>query len=187
MAFSTQKDFLHMSFTDLPFGRKKSEIKLKTYESCTDARAWSMDSTKRAKYLEDILQNVRMRKHDGSGDAGRFFTREELEVMSQEELIDHILSLYKNIQVKNNELKATEQLLHDASKKFESIDKVIQENKELQNEVEASKERLKTIEIERQELQKKLKHDKQAINDRLSQELLDKSAKVNDLMVSRNV
>lgn len=146
MAFSTQKDFLTFNF---PMNRKKSENQIKTFESCTDTRAWSMDNTKRAKYLADIVQKMKQMPVsviDGAGDGRRYFSEAELEQMSQSELFAHVLDLYKNIQSKDNELKATEKLLKDAAEKFESIDEVLRENKELRNEIKASREKIQQLE-----------------------------------------
>lgn len=173
MAFSTQKDFLTFNF---PMNRKKSENLIKTYESCTDTRAWSMDNTKRAKYLAEIVQKMKQMPVtgiDGAGDGSRYFSEAELEQMSQAELVAHVLELYKNIQNKNTELKATEKLLKDASEKFESIDKVIRENKELRNEIKASKDKI--IQLE------KMKEEK--LQERLSHELLEKVEMIHDLRV----
>lgn len=64
MAFSTQKQFLKIGYIindpeqqRLPL-RKKSDALIKTYDSCLDARAWSMDKTKRAQYLADVVNQI---------------------------------------------------------------------------------------------------------------------------------
>lgn len=173
MAFSTQKDFLTFNF---PMNRKKSENQIKTYDSCTDTRAWSMDNTKRAKYLAEIVQKMKkmpVTGVDGAGDGSKYFSEMELEQMPQADLVAHVLDLYKNIQSKNNELKATEKLLKDASEKFSSIDEVLRENKELRNEIKASKDKLLEL--------KKIKDEK--VQERLSHELIEKVEVIHDLRV----
>lgn len=147
MAFSTQKDFITPTFNGFPATSRKSEAQLKSYASCFDTRAWSLDNTNRAKYLADVVHRMRstLGPGDGSGDGTRFYTREELEMFSQEDLIQHILGLYENVKSKNCELKATEKLLHEAAEKFNSIDGVIQENKELLAQIKATKEEIKCI------------------------------------------
>lgn len=171
MAFSTQKDFLTLN---IPVNRKKSENQIKTYESCTDTRAWCMDNTKRAKYLAEIVQKMKtMPRVDGAGDGSRYFSEMELDQMSQTELVTHVLELYKNIQSKNDELKATEKLLKDASEKFDSIDEVVRENKELRNELQTSKDKILHLE--------NIKDEK--IQERLSHELIEKVELIHDLRV----
>lgn len=147
MAFSTQKDFITPTFNGLPATSRKSEAQLKSYASCFDTRAWSLDNQNRSKYLADVVHRIRNIKSpcDGAGDGTRYFTREELEEFSPADLIQHILCLYENVKSKNCELKATEKLLHDASEKFKSIDSVIQENRELLEQIKATKEEIKCL------------------------------------------
>lgn len=61
MAFSTQKDFLNIDFLKdqtytVAAANTQNRLIMKTYKSCTDTRAWSMESKKRAKYLWDAVQ-----------------------------------------------------------------------------------------------------------------------------------
>jgi len=59
MAFSTQKDFFKIGFfnddSKSAIRRKRSDGALKTYNSCTDIRSWSLDGEKRARYLYDLI------------------------------------------------------------------------------------------------------------------------------------
>ncbi|KAL9889576.1 uncharacterized protein ACN427_008880 [Glossina fuscipes fuscipes] len=57
MAFSTQKDFFSIPFMGEKFEEdcKKSCVKLKSYESTADERAWATDEKVQSRYLTDLL------------------------------------------------------------------------------------------------------------------------------------
>lgn len=100
MAFSTQNDFVSLPYAELPPVELKSETKLKTYESCIDIRAWSLDKAKNSKYLVDMVQKI---QNDpglelGGGDANLRLTKKQLESMTRDELIRHVLGLYEKIE-----------------------------------------------------------------------------------------
>ena len=65
MAFSTQRAFLNVPYRNeeppLPDG-KRSDCQLKSYESCTDVRAWSLDPAITSKFLIDVARKSRFQR-----------------------------------------------------------------------------------------------------------------------------
>lgn len=100
MAYSMQNDFVSLPYDDFPSVQLKSETKLKTYDSCVDTRAWDLDNSKKSKYLADILQKLKLNStlFNGSGDCESFFDKQQLETMTKDQLINHILALYEKVE-----------------------------------------------------------------------------------------
>lgn len=57
MAFSTQKEFFHMPFmNETPKYECKTDcVKLKSYNSTADDRAWAADATQQSNFLRDLI------------------------------------------------------------------------------------------------------------------------------------
>lgn len=121
MAFSMQNDFVSLPYEEFPSVSLKSETKLKTFDSCTDARAWSFDNSKKAKYLSDILQKLRPDSTalTGGGDGLTCFEKEQLEGMSKEQLITHVLTLYEKLNSCNDTTEVPENQISNTEKPTE--------------------------------------------------------------------
>lgn len=61
MAYTTQKQFLSVAFLNedpkLP-SRKRSDAVLKSYSSCYDTRAWSLDVLKQSQFIGDVANRA---------------------------------------------------------------------------------------------------------------------------------
>lgn len=57
MAFSTQKDYFYVPFMNegVSEGSDGTKVKLKSYDSTTDERAWALDIQKQSNFLSDLV------------------------------------------------------------------------------------------------------------------------------------
>lgn len=49
---------LSMSYGDYVLVNKRSEGRLKTHDSCSDIRAWSLNPTENSRYLREVAEDV---------------------------------------------------------------------------------------------------------------------------------
>lgn len=61
MAYSTQKDFFYVPYMSESVGEGDGEgtkVKLKSYDSTADERAWSSDVQKQSNFLHDLVSGM---------------------------------------------------------------------------------------------------------------------------------
>ncbi|XP_062555731.1 uncharacterized protein LOC134220645 [Armigeres subalbatus] len=96
MAFSSQRMFLTVPFRNeeppLP-DRKRSDCQLKSYESCSDVRAWSLDPMVTSKFLLDVTHKARFQRKLPRPSGDYRLTRAYLQHLTVEELVDYVMSL----------------------------------------------------------------------------------------------
>lgn len=49
---------LSMSYGDYVLPRKRSEGRLKTHDSCSDIRAWSLNPTENSRYFRELAEDI---------------------------------------------------------------------------------------------------------------------------------
>ncbi|XP_021707797.1 uncharacterized protein LOC110678768 [Aedes aegypti] len=132
MAFSTQREILNFPFRNeeptIP-DRKRSDCQLKSYESCTDVRAWSMNPKVTAKFLLDVAHKSRYRRklpRPRSSDGQ--LTKAYLQQLDVEELLDYVM----NLMVELEDVKSKVQLLeaHQNPRQVGEIDSTYDPDKE---------------------------------------------------------
>ncbi|XP_055621782.1 uncharacterized protein LOC129765461 [Toxorhynchites rutilus septentrionalis] len=101
MAFSTQREFLNIHFRNEPQNlpeRKPSVGQLKTYESCTDLRAWSLDKMLSSQYLLDLVHKARFRRPSQQTDGDYELSREYLLHLDVDVLVELVLGLIDELE-----------------------------------------------------------------------------------------
>uniref|UniRef100_A0A182PV50 B30.2/SPRY domain-containing protein n=1 Tax=Anopheles epiroticus TaxID=199890 RepID=A0A182PV50_9DIPT len=145
MAYTTQKQFLSIAFPNedpkLP-SRKRSDAVLKSYSSCYDNRAWSLDVLKQAQFIGDVANRALTQAaltpiHSFSGAE---LTKEILVRLSVDNLADYILSLRDEVKKKTSSIESLEQAKADLHERTETLEGKLkaqdEENRLLRGEIE---------------------------------------------------
>ncbi|XP_041775816.1 interaptin-like [Anopheles merus] len=145
MAYTTQKQFLSVAFLNedpkLP-SRKRSDAVLKSYSSCYDTRAWSLDVLKQSQFIGDVANRAltQAAKAPLHSFSGAELTKEILVRLDACNLADYILSLRDEIKKRNSSIEALEQTKADLTKRTEQLDEKLnaldEENRLLRAEIE---------------------------------------------------
>uniref|UniRef100_A0A182K308 B30.2/SPRY domain-containing protein n=1 Tax=Anopheles christyi TaxID=43041 RepID=A0A182K308_9DIPT len=145
MAYTTQKQFLSISFPNedprLP-SRKRSDAVLKSYSSCYDNRAWSLDVLKQSQFIGDVANRTltQAAKAPLHSFSGAELTKEILVRLDADNLADYILSLRDEVKKKNVSIESLEQVKADLNKTTEQLDEKLkaldEENRLLRAEIE---------------------------------------------------
>uniref|UniRef100_A0A182TGX6 B30.2/SPRY domain-containing protein n=1 Tax=Anopheles melas TaxID=34690 RepID=A0A182TGX6_9DIPT len=145
MAYTTQKQFLSVAFLNedpkLP-SRKRSDAVLKSYSSCYDTRAWSLDVLKQSQFIGDIANRAltQAAKAPLHSFSGAELTKEILVRLDAGNLADYILSLRDEVKKRNSSIEALEQTKADLTKRTEQLDEKLnaldEENRLLRAEIE---------------------------------------------------
>uniref|UniRef100_A0A1A9VVW9 Uncharacterized protein n=1 Tax=Glossina austeni TaxID=7395 RepID=A0A1A9VVW9_GLOAU len=145
MAFSTQKDFFSIPLMDEKFEEdcKKSCVRLKSYESTADERAWARDEKVQSRYLTDLLaceaSTFERRSQEIEGDLGKAGAGGSVGVGlgaspgASDSLLSHLGSM-----------AGGDSLLEAANMRLEEYQKLLNINTKLKHDLNLSNERLKT-------------------------------------------
>lgn len=117
MAFSSQRTFGVMKYLNaledsnrIPT-TKRSDAAIKSYESCTDSRAWSNEDDRKSQFVYDAVHKKSSGVNGVSGtvtntepsepvdSSPRIMDQDALRKMTHQQLIDLILALNKEIKV----------------------------------------------------------------------------------------
>ncbi|XP_058835932.1 uncharacterized protein LOC131692724 [Topomyia yanbarensis] len=127
MAFSSQRLFLHVPFKNekplLP-DRKRSDCQLKTYESCTDLRAWAMNPLLMSQFMMDVVHKARFRRLLLRPDGDYELTREYLLQLSTDELADYVLSLMNEVKKMKSEVHDLTESGRDLGQQLASVQQI---------------------------------------------------------------
>ncbi|XP_050086557.1 interaptin-like [Anopheles aquasalis] len=145
MAYITQKQFLQPSFWNedpkLP-SRKRSEGVLKSYSSCSDTRAWSLDLQKQSQFITDVAHRVlsqagKVPLHSFSGAE---LTKDYLVRLDADSLADYILSLRGETKRNAGTIESLNETKTNLSNQNEVLSQRLgvleQENRQLHDEIE---------------------------------------------------
>ncbi|XP_049548899.1 interaptin-like [Anopheles darlingi] len=145
MAYITQKQFIHPSFWNedpkLP-SRKRSEGVLKSYSSCSDTRAWSLDLQKQSQFITDVAHRVlsqagKVPLHSFSGAE---LTKDYLVRLDADSLADYILSLRSETKRNADTIESLNETKTNLSNQNEVLSEKLtvlgEENKQLHDEIE---------------------------------------------------
>ncbi|XP_058466354.1 uncharacterized protein LOC131439408 [Malaya genurostris] len=130
MAYSSQRLFLHVPFKNeqppLP-DQKHSHCELKTYESCTDVRAWTRDPLLMSQFMIEVVHKSRFQRMMLRPVGDYELTREYLLQLSTIELTDYVLSIMNELKkVKSNVRDLTESR-HDLEHQLASVQQIAEE------------------------------------------------------------
>ncbi|XP_065087695.1 nuclease SbcCD subunit C-like [Ochlerotatus camptorhynchus] len=124
MAFSSQRTFLNVPFrNEKPESpdRKRSDCQLKSYESCTDSRAWSMDPKVSSKFLLDVAHKARFQSKLARPSGDCELTREYLQYLDVEELVDYVMSLMLELKKTKSQVQQLEADRKDLGERLVSV------------------------------------------------------------------
>ncbi|CAO1424222.1 unnamed protein product [Diamesa serratosioi] len=163
MAFSSQRNFGVMKYLNnleesnrLPT-TKRSDAAIKSYESCTDSRAWSLDNDRKSQFLYEVIH----KKSLGAGavvnntevselvdGSPRILNKDALRKMSPQQLIDLILALNKEIKVghkKDIELSKIHNLFKFTSQKLDKMNDIVKTSQNIEDKLNDSKMELQKM------------------------------------------
>ncbi|XP_035773268.1 GRIP and coiled-coil domain-containing protein 2-like [Anopheles albimanus] len=175
MAYITQKQFFQPSFWNedpkLP-SRKRSEGVLKSYSSCSDTRAWSLDLQKQSQFITDVAHRVlsqagKVPLHSFSGAE---LTKDYLVRLDADSLADYILSLRG-----------------ETKRNVDTIEKLNETNTNLSNQNEVLSQKLGVLEVENKQLHDEIERigrcqeQQKATNTFDEEELIEISKQIFDL------
>ncbi|XP_019529341.3 protein hook-like [Aedes albopictus] len=124
MAFSTQRAFLNAPYRNeeppLPDG-KRSDCQLKSYESCTDVRAWSLDPAITSKFLIDVARKSRYQRKLPRPSGDYQLTRAYLQHLSTGELVDYVMSIMLELKHIKSKVQRIELERNDLGEQLMSV------------------------------------------------------------------
>uniref|UniRef100_A0A182NB93 Fibronectin type-III domain-containing protein n=1 Tax=Anopheles dirus TaxID=7168 RepID=A0A182NB93_9DIPT len=145
MAHATQRLFFNIGFTNedlkLP-SRKRSDAVLKSYSSCSDTRAWSLDLLKQSQFIGDVANRTlsSAAKAPLHSFAGAELTKDILVRLDAGNLADNILSLRDEVKQKCGTIETLRQTKLDLTRQTEALDERLrtldEENRLLCAEIE---------------------------------------------------
>ncbi|CAO1430916.1 unnamed protein product [Diamesa hyperborea] len=128
---------------------KRSDAAIKRYESCTDSRAWSNEDEKKSQFVYDAVN----KKSSDVNDTGvtntessepvdsspMILNQEALRKMAQQQLIDLILALNKEIKKKDVELSKIHNLFKFTSQKLDKMNEIVRQTQHIEDQLKESK------------------------------------------------
>ncbi|XP_021711750.1 uncharacterized protein LOC110680246 [Aedes aegypti] len=124
MAFATQRAFLNVPYRNeeppVP-DRKRSDCQLKSYESCSDARAWSLDPSVCSKFLLDVVRKSRFQRKLSRPSGDYQLTRAYLQQLTTDELIDYVMSLMMELKQIKSQVQQIEAERNDLGEQLMSL------------------------------------------------------------------
>ncbi|XP_039452230.1 uncharacterized protein LOC120431156 isoform X1 [Culex pipiens pallens] len=129
MSFSSQRTFFRVPFRDeeprrLP-ERKRSDCQLKSYHSCADFRAMSMDPKVSAQYAMDVVHKARWPRVIVRPSGG--LTREYLMFIETEELVDFVMIFMEKLEKANTKLAEYEQNRRGQQEQIELVQRAAEQ------------------------------------------------------------
>uniref|UniRef100_A0A182R005 Fibronectin type-III domain-containing protein n=1 Tax=Anopheles farauti TaxID=69004 RepID=A0A182R005_9DIPT len=122
--------------------RKRSDAVLKSYSSCSDTRAWSLDLLKQSQFIGDVMNRAlpTAAKIPLHSFHGAELTKDILIRLDASNLADYIISLRDDVKQKRGTIETLEQSKIDLTKQMEALEERLrtmdEENRLLGAEIE---------------------------------------------------
>ncbi|XP_055530975.1 uncharacterized protein LOC129721902 isoform X2 [Wyeomyia smithii] len=127
MSFASQRTFLYVPFRGeqprLP-DRKRSDGALKSYESCTDWRAWTLDTLLASQFILDVAHKSRPWKMIPRPSGDFELTRDYLLQLDVTELTDYVLSLMTELKSTKAEARKLQESRLELGQQLDSVQKL---------------------------------------------------------------